>query len=152
MYSPPTGARGALGGRGLESQRGVLTTVSESGPERAREGADQSRPSGPEVSDRLEGIDHRTTQIRSPQTNGFVERMNRTLLDECFRIDGRTTWYAEPEEIQRDLDRFPRYYNLDRSHQGYRLRGRTPVQALREARGIDEIPPVVPEEESLEAA
>jgi transposase InsO family protein len=100
----------------------------------------------------LEGIDHRTTRIRSPQTNGFVERMNRTLLDECFRIDGRTTWYAEPAEIQRDLDRFLRYYNLDRSHQGYRLRGRTPAQALREALGIEEIPPVVPEEENLEAA
>lgn len=46
----------------------------------------------------LEGIDHRTTRIRSPQTNGFVECMNRTLLDECFRIDGRTTWYAEAAE------------------------------------------------------
>ena len=37
-------------------------------------------------------------------TNGFVERMNRTLLDECFRVAGRTTWYVETEEIQRDLD------------------------------------------------
>ncbi len=26
--------------------------------------------------------------IRSPRTNGFVARMNRTLLDECFRIAG----------------------------------------------------------------
>ena len=53
----------------------------------------------------MEGIEHRTTHIRHPQTNGFVERMNRTLLDECFRVQGRQTWYAEPEEIQRDLDR-----------------------------------------------
>jgi len=35
-------------------------------------------------------------------------------------------------------------YNLDRSHQGYRLRGRTPAQALREALGIAELPPLVP--------
>jgi len=35
-------------------------------------------------------------------------------------------------------------YNLDRSHQGYRLRGRTPAQALREALGIEELPPLVP--------
>lgn len=28
-----------------------------------------------------------------PRTNGFVERMNRTLLDECFRVNGRETFY-----------------------------------------------------------
>jgi hypothetical protein len=61
--------------------------------------------------------------------------MNRTLLDECFRVAGRTTWYLEPAEIQRDLDRFLEYYNLQRSHQGYRLGGRTPSQALQEALG-----------------
>ena len=27
----------------------------------------------------LNGIEHRTTKVRSPRTNGFVERMNRTL-------------------------------------------------------------------------
>jgi len=42
----------------------------------------------------------------APRTNGFVERMNRALLDECFRVAGRTTWYLEPAEIQRDLDAF----------------------------------------------
>ena len=98
----------------------------------------------------LEGIEHRTTKVRSPQTNGFVERMNRTLLDECFRVEGRKTWYVTPEEIQRDLDRFLGYYNLERSHQGYRLRGRTPAQALREALGLEELPPVVPEKEEDE--
>jgi len=88
----------------------------------------------------LEGIEHRTTKVRSPRTNGFVERMNRTLLDECFRIAGRTTWYIEASEIQRDLDRFIEYYNLKRSHQGYRLQGRTPAQALREALGVEQLP------------
>ena len=64
--------------------------------------------------------------------------MNRALLAECFRVEGRKTWYEEPAEIQRDLDRFLRHYNLDRSHQGYRLRGKTPAQASREALGRDE--------------
>lgn len=36
----------------------------------------------------MEVIEHRTSKIRSPRTNGFVERMNRTLLDECFRVQG----------------------------------------------------------------
>lgn len=92
-------------------------------------------------------IEHRTTKLRSPRTNGFVERMNRTLLDECFRVQGRTTWYTSTAEIQRDLAVFLRYYNLERSHQGYRLKGRTPVQALMEALGITEIPDIVPSEE-----
>jgi transposase InsO family protein len=95
----------------------------------------------------LEEIEHRTTKVRKPQTNGFVERMNRTLLDECFRVEGRKTWYVTPDEIQRDLDRFLAYYNLERSHQGYRLRGRTPAQALREALGLEQLPPVVPEKD-----
>lgn len=95
----------------------------------------------------MEGIEHRTTKIATPRTNGFVERMNRTLLDECFRVAGRQTWYITPAEIQRDLDTFLRYYNLERSHQGYRLRGRTPAQALRESLQLDTLPPIVPEPE-----
>lgn len=90
----------------------------------------------------MEGIEHRRTKVRSPRTNGFVERMNRTLLDECFRIAGRTTWYTDIAAIQRDLDVFMEKYNLKRSHQGYRLKGRTPAQALREALGIDDLPPL----------
>ena len=88
----------------------------------------------------VEDVEHRTTKVRSPRTNGFVERMNRTLLDECFRVAGRQTWYVGIDEIQRDLDVFMRYYNLERSHQGYRLKGRTPAQALREALGRDDLP------------
>ena len=76
----------------------------------------------------MHDIEHRTTKVRSPRTNGFVVRMNRTLLDECFQIKGRRTWYNTPEEIQRDLDEYLAYYNLKRSHQGYRLKGRTPAQ------------------------
>lgn len=40
-------------------------------------------------------------------------------------------------EIERDLDRFLEYYNLHRSRQGYRLKGRTPAQASREALGLE---------------
>jgi hypothetical protein len=76
--------------------------------------------------------------------------MNRTLLDECFRVAGRTTWYLEPAEIQRDLDRFLEYYNLQWSHQGYRLAGRTPAQALQEALSLTELPPLVPPAEGEE--
>jgi len=55
-------------------------------------------------------------------------------------VKGRENWYLEIAEIQRDLDVFMSHYNLERSHQGYRLGGRTPAQALREALGIDSLP------------
>ena len=76
--------------------------------------------------------------------------MNRSLLGECFRVAGRTTWYLEPAEIQRDPGRFLAYYNLERSHQGNRLKGRTPTQALREALGIEGLPPFTAGEEETE--
>ena len=41
----------------------------------------------------LEGIEHRMTKMRRPQSNGFVERLHKTLLDEHFRVQGRTKWY-----------------------------------------------------------
>lgn len=88
----------------------------------------------------VEDIEHRNTKVRSPRTNGFVERMNRTLLDECFRVKGRETFYLSIAEIQRDLDEFMRYYNTERSHQGYRLNGQTPAAALRAALKLDALP------------
>jgi hypothetical protein len=49
-----------------------------------------------------------------------------------------------PEKIQRDLDVFIAFYNDQRTHQGYRLKGRTPVQAPREALGIERLPAFAP--------
>ncbi len=53
----------------------------------------------------MEDIEHRTTKFRSPRANDLVERMNRTLLDECFRVRGRQTWYVGVDEIQPDFAR-----------------------------------------------
>ncbi|HEV8239892.1 MAG TPA: IS481 family transposase [Thermoanaerobaculia bacterium] len=104
----------------------------------------------------MEGIEHRTTKVRSPRTNGFVERMNRTLLDECFRIGGRSTWYESVDQLQADLDTNLERYNLRRSHQGYRLAGRTPAQAMADTLGVtsDDLLPLLtaPKEASLTTA
>ncbi len=71
----------------------------------------------------LHEIKHRKTKVRSPRTNGFVERMNRTLLDECFRIKGREKWYETPEEIQRDLDEYLAYLQPRAQPPGLSLEG-----------------------------
>jgi transposase InsO family protein len=76
----------------------------------------------------LEGIEHRTTKVRRPQSNGFVERFHRTLLDEHFRVAGRTTWYESVEQMQSDLDAYLQTYNEKRPHQGRMMEGRTPLK------------------------
>ena len=86
----------------------------------------------------LEGIEHRTTKVRRPQSNGFVERLHRTLLDEHFRIKGREKWYESVAEMQKDLDGYLHHYNHERTHQGYGMTGRTPFQAFLEGLPKDE--------------
>jgi transposase InsO family protein/transposase-like protein len=78
----------------------------------------------------LEGIEHRTTQIRRPQSNGFVERLHRTLLDEHFRTKGREKWYESLEPMQKDLDVYLEHYNTKRPHQGRNMNGRTPLNVF----------------------
>jgi transposase InsO family protein len=78
----------------------------------------------------LEGIGHRTTKVRRPQSNGFVERLHRTLLDEHFRIMGRTKWYESIDEMQKDLEAYLQHYNHDRTHQGRNMKGRVPYKAF----------------------
>jgi len=80
----------------------------------------------------LEGIEHRTTKVRRPQSNGFVERLHRTLLDEHFRIKGREKWYESVEEMQKDLDAYLTAYNHERTHQGRGMEGKTPYQVFLE--------------------
>jgi transposase InsO family protein len=78
----------------------------------------------------LEGIEHRRTQVKRPQTNGIVERLHRTLLDEHFRVEGRRTWFETIEEMQVSLDGYLEAYNTNRPHQGRGMHGRTPSQAF----------------------
>lgn len=78
----------------------------------------------------LNDIEHRKTQVRRPQTNGFVERFNRTVLDEFFRIAFRTKLYESVEVLQVDLDAWLVHYNTERPHQGYRNQGRRPIETI----------------------
>jgi len=80
----------------------------------------------------LNDIDHRRTQVGRPQTNGFVERFNRTLLDEFFRKAFRTKFYDSLEALQSDLDAYLEYYNNERPHQGYRNMGKRPIDCIEE--------------------
>lgn len=78
----------------------------------------------------LNGIEHRKTRVKSPKTNGFVERFNGTVLDEFFRVKMRETFYETVEALQADLDAWLVHYNTERPHLGYRNQGRRPIETI----------------------
>jgi len=80
----------------------------------------------------LNDIEHRRSKVRRPRTNGFVERFNRTILDEFFRIAFRTKFYESIEELQADLDKWLNHYNTERPHLGYRNLGKRPWETIQE--------------------
>ena len=75
-------------------------------------------------------INHRTTKVRSPQTNGFVERFHRTVQEEFFHANFRQKLYLTLEELQTDLDEWLVFYNTQRPHLGYRNMGRKPIETI----------------------
>jgi transposase InsO family protein len=78
----------------------------------------------------LNEIEHRRTQVRHPQTNGFVERFHRTVKEEFFEVALRQTFYDALEPFQADLDRWLLHYNTERPHLGYRNMGRRPLDTI----------------------
>ncbi len=73
------------------------------------------------------GLRHTRTQPRHAWTNGFVERLQGTLLQEHWRIQFRRRYFTSRRHLQQSLEAFLRFYNTQRPHSGYRLRGRTPA-------------------------
>ncbi len=78
----------------------------------------------------LNDIEHRFTKVGTPRTNGFVERFNRTVLDEFFREAFRKKFYGSVEDLQKDLDKWLEHYNKERPHRGYRNQGRKPYETF----------------------
>lgn len=83
-------------------------------------------------------IEHRRTKVGNPRTNGFVERFNRTILDEFFRTAFREKFYESVEALQVDLDQWIHHYNYERPHRGYRNMGRRPIETMELGKRIRE--------------
>ena len=95
----------------------------------------------------LEEIDHRTTKVNRPQSNGIVKRFHRTLLDEHFRAEGRRTWFETIDEMQGALDTLLLTYNRKRPHQDRGMNERTPWQAFKEGQPPQNNPTVSSQED-----
>ncbi|HEY7452758.1 MAG TPA: DDE-type integrase/transposase/recombinase [Candidatus Limnocylindria bacterium] len=78
----------------------------------------------------------RQTFIRPgrPTTNGAVERVQRTILEECWRPAFARSLVPKMGGLSRDLAAYLRFYNEERAHTGRLTNGRTPLQTLIGAR------------------
>lgn len=74
------------------------------------------------------GIRHTRTKPRHCWTNGFVERLQGTILHEHWRVVFRRRYFTSRRQLQASLDGFLDFYNHRRPHRGYRLRGAVPAQ------------------------
>jgi transposase InsO family protein len=81
----------------------------------------------------LNEIEHTRTKTKHPQTNGICERFHQTCLNEFYKIAFRRRVYRSLDELQADLDAFVHAYNHDRTHQGKRCQGRTPIATFVDA-------------------
>lgn len=74
----------------------------------------------------------RHSQIRSgrPQTNGHVERLHRTILEECWRPAFARYLQVRFYGLQRDLARYLIDYNHHREHHGRITAGRCPAELV----------------------
>ena len=73
------------------------------------------------------GIRHTRIRPRHAWTNGFVERLQQTILTEHWRVVFRRHYFTSRAALDRSLGHFMQFYNFDRPHHGYRVRGQTPA-------------------------
>jgi transposase InsO family protein len=69
---------------------------------------------------------HRRIKAGRPQSNGCVERVQETVLDECWKPAFARFLIPKQTGLRRELEEYLRYYNTDRAHTGRHNKGRTP--------------------------
>ncbi len=80
------------------------------------------------------GITHRRSTPGRPQTNGCVERVQLTILDECWKPAFARSVFPRYKGLKAELDRYLDYYNNHRAHTGRWNRGRTPLEVIGKAK------------------
>jgi len=87
----------------------------------------------------LEKLEVKHTRIHAgrPQTNGHVEALHKTILDECWRPAFARYIYPAYTGLRRELDTYLNFYNRDRVHHGRLTRGRIPADIVYGARKME---------------
>jgi transposase InsO family protein len=84
-----------------------------------------------------EGVAHTFIRAGRPQTNGHVERLQRTILEECWRPAFARFLHVRFQGVQRELASYLNYYNYQRAHTGRFTTGRPPADVLYGARKME---------------
>jgi transposase len=73
-------------------------------------------------------------RLGRPNSNGCVERLQLTILEECWRPSFARSLVPKMTALQRDLDQYLTDYNTDRAHTGRLTKGRVPADIVFGAR------------------
>jgi len=73
---------------------------------------------------------HRFIPAGRPTSNGAVERVQRTILEECWRPAFARSLVPSWMALRADLESYLEYYNFDRAHDGRHTKGRVPAAVL----------------------
>jgi transposase InsO family protein len=94
---------------------------------------------GKDFTTTLERLGARHSRIHAgrPQTNGHVEALHKTILDECWRPAFARYLYPRYPGLKRELDTYLSFYNSDRVHHGRLTRGRIPADIVYGARKME---------------
>jgi transposase len=80
---------------------------------------------------------HTRIHAGRPQTNGNVEALHRTILDECWRPAFARYLQPRLSGLRRELDTYLRFYNYDRIHNGRLTGGQIPADIVYGARKME---------------
>jgi transposase InsO family protein len=80
------------------------------------------------------GARHSRIRAGRPQTNGHVERLHRTILEECWRPAFARFHFPGYTGLKRHLDAYLTYYNHHRAHTGKTTAGQCPADLVYGAR------------------
>lgn len=87
----------------------------------------------------VEDLGARHTRIHAgrPQTNGNVEALHKTILDECWRPAFARYMQPRLSGLKRELDTYLCFYNFDRVHHGRLTGGQIPADIVYGARKME---------------
>lgn len=80
------------------------------------------------------GVQHRRIRAGRPTSNGNVERLQLTILEECWRPAFARSLAPKSSALKLDLEQYLHTYNFDRAHTGRLTRGRVPGEIVYGAR------------------
>lgn len=80
---------------------------------------------------------HTRIHAGRPQTNGNVEALHRTILDECWRPSFARYLHPRLSSLRQDLEEYLRFYNFDRVHHGRLTGGQIPADIVYGARKME---------------